>query len=130
MKIFDSNKNLLALVVKKDEIKEGVNFATSNDEEFQIGSFKLEKGTIVEKHIHLNQNRNVTKTSEALVVFEGELEVSIYDSEKKFIKKIIVKEGDTICLLSGGHGIKINKDCKFVEIKQGPYVEEEDKIRF
>ena len=43
MKIFDSNNNLLALVIKKDEIKEGVNFATSNDE-FQIGSFKLEKG--------------------------------------------------------------------------------------
>ena len=57
MKIFDSNKNLLALVVKKDEIKEGVNFATSNDEEFQIGSFKLEKDTIVEKHIHLNTHQ-------------------------------------------------------------------------
>ena len=49
---------------------------------------------------------------------------------QEYIDMVTVRAGDTIALLSGGHGIKINEDCKFVEVKQGPYVEEKDKIRF
>jgi len=130
MKIYDDKNNLLAVFIKKDDIKEVRNFETSNDEEFQIGSFNLEKNTIIESHIHLNQKRIISKTSEALVVIEGEMEVTIYDNEKKFIEKLLVQDGDTIALLNGGHGIKINSQCRFVEIKQGPYIEEEDKVRF
>jgi cupin fold WbuC family metalloprotein len=130
MKIYDDKNNLLAVFIKKDDIKEVRNFETSNDEEFQIGSFNLEKNTIIESHIHLNQKRIISKTSEALVVIEGEMEVTIYDNERKFIEKLLVQDGDTIALLNGGHGIKINSQCRFVEIKQGPYIEEEDKVRF
>ncbi len=130
MKIYDDNNNLLAIFIKKDEIKDGRSFETSNDEEFQIGAFNLEKDTLIENHIHLSQNRTISKTSEALVVINGEMEVTIYDNKKKFIEKLLVQEGDTIALLSGGHGIKINSKCKFVEIKQGPYIEDEDKVRF
>jgi hypothetical protein len=30
----------------------------------------------------------------------------------------------------GGHGFEILEDCLFIEVKQGPFVEGEDKIRF
>ena len=96
MKIYDDKNNLLAVFIKKDDIKEVRNFETSNDEEFQIGSFNLEKNTIIESHIHLNQKRIISKTSEALVVIEGEMEVTIYDNERKFIDKLLVQDGDTI----------------------------------
>lgn len=130
MKIYDEEKNLIALLIVKDEIKEGTNFETTKDHEFQIGSFSLSKNTVIENHVHLNQNRRVIKTSEVLVVLEGEMEVTIFNNNQEYIDIVTVRAGDTIALLSGGHGIKINEDCKFVEVKQGPYVEEKDKIRF
>ena len=39
-------------------------------------------------------------------------------------------ENNIILLLSGGHGFKVIKDCKFLEIKQGPYKIGRDKERF
>ena len=33
-------------------------------------------------------------------------------------------------LLTGGHGFKIMKKCKFIEVKQGPYNIKKDKIKF
>ena len=33
-------------------------------------------------------------------------------------------------MVSGGHGIKIDDDCKFIEVKQGPYSDTADKVRF
>ena len=33
-------------------------------------------------------------------------------------------------MISGGHGVKINENCKFIEVKQGPYIDEIDKVRF
>ena len=41
-----------------------------------------------------------------------------------------MSSGESIILVSGGHGIEIIEDSKFIEIKQGPYKEEADKIRF
>jgi hypothetical protein len=38
--------------------------------------------------------------------------------------------GDVILLAAGGHGFEMLEDSQIIEIKQGPYVGEEDKIRF
>jgi hypothetical protein len=40
------------------------------------------------------------------------------------------KTKDIVILLTGGHGFKIVKNCKLIEVKQGPYNESKDKIRF
>ena len=42
----------------------------------------------------------------------------------------IVKKNDILILLSGGHGFKVLKNCKMIEVKQGPYFKEEDKSKF
>ena len=44
--------------------------------------------------------------------------------------KKIAKKNDIILLLTGGHGFKIMKKCKFIEVKQGPYNTKKDKIKF
>ena len=130
MKIFDKNNNLLAILIKKSDIKDERKFLTSDEEEFQIGTFNLKKDTLIEDHIHLQRDREITNTSEALFLIDGEMEVKIYDNDRNFIEAINVNEGETIVLISGGHGIKILSDCRFVEVKQGPYIEVEDKERF
>jgi hypothetical protein len=32
--------------------------------------------------------------------------------------------------MSGGHGLKLLEESKFIEVKQGPYDEKTDKVRF
>ena len=130
MNIVDNSGNLLATVIKFDNISNGKNFITDNNSEFQLAAFALDETTIIERHYHPSQKRKIKKTTEVLVVLEGELSIQIYDKDLNFIKDILIKEKDTIALIDGGHGITCNKDTKFIEVKQGPYDEQIDKKRF
>ena len=130
MKIYDKNKLLLALIIRSDEIKEGRNFHTENEEEFQIASFNFNEDVVIDNHIHLNQKRNINSTVETLFVIEGTMKVFIYDNNLDLVDESLLSSGDTVVFLRGGHGLKVHKGCKFVEAKQGPYKEELDKKRF
>ena len=130
MKILDQEENLLAYIIRFEDIKEGKNFITSNDAEFQLASFNLSDDTVIERHYHPKQERNIKYTNEVLIVLDGELEVDIYDNEKNHIQTVNLKSLDTIALLDGGHGISFNSQTKFIEVKQGPYNEKTDKKRF
>ena len=130
MKILDQEENLLAYIIRFEDIKEGKNFITSNDAEFQLASFDLSDDTVIERHYHPKQERKIKYTNEVLIVLDGELEVDIYDNEKNHIQTVNLKSLDTIALLDGGHGISFNSQTKFIEVKQGPYNEKTDKKRF
>ena len=130
MKILDQEENLLAYIIRFEDIKEGKNFITSNDAEFQIASFDLSDDTVIERHYHPKQERKIKYTNEVLIVLDGELEVDIYDNEKNHIQTVNLKSLDTIALIDGGHGISFNSQTKFIEVKQGPYNEKTDKKRF
>lgn len=130
MQIYDNEKNLIAIIVKAKEIKESKKFLTLPTEEFQFGSFNLKSSEVIQKHIHNKQERKIYNTSEALVVISGKLEIDFYDNNMYFLEKHVLSPGDSILIISGGHGIKILEDCKFVEFKQGPYLENKDKVRF
>jgi cupin fold WbuC family metalloprotein len=130
LKIYDKKGALLAIVVRGNEIKEGRNFLTDDSEEVQIAAFNFKNKTIIEKHIHLNQKREVYTTSETLIILDGSMEVKIFDNSEEFIESVTLGQGDSISLLRGGHGIEIETSCKFIETKQGPYTEDLDKKRF
>ena len=42
----------------------------------------------------------------------------------------ILRTGDVILLASGGHGFEVLEELEMYEIKQGPYIGEDDKTRF
>jgi len=130
MKIYDTENNLLSIVIKKDDISSGKNFLTEHKNDFQLASFSLNEGEVIEKHYHPPQSRNIQNTSEVLVLIKGEMTVEIFDNNQKFIQDINLTSGDTIGFFEGGHGIKLNKECQFIEVKQGPFNENSDKIRF
>ena len=130
MKINDSKNNLLAIIIRSDDIPEGKYFETENEQSIQLASFKLKEETIIEKHIHPKQERKILNTSEVLIMLEGEMEVTIYDEELNFVQSETIYAGDTLGLFSGGHGLKLQKDSKFIDVKQGPYNPETDKKRF
>ena len=94
MKIYDTNKNLIAVFKKYKDIKNSKNFLTDNKDEFQFGTFNLEKGDEIKRHIHYEQPRNIYGTSEAIVVLDGSLKVSFFDNDKKFIDRLITNLDD------------------------------------
>ena len=42
----------------------------------------------------------------------------------------MLEAGDVVLLLDGGHSFDIIDDARMIEIKQGPYVGEADKLRY
>jgi hypothetical protein len=57
------------------------------------------------------------------------VKVAFYDDGEK-IKTTILNMGDTILLISGGHGFDMLEDSKIIEVKQGPYggMEQDKKL--
>ena len=130
MEIRDKNNKLLAMIFSPNDYKDEKYFLTEDSNEFQIAQFNLDEATEIKRHIHKDQERKINKTSEVIIVNEGSLELEIYDEELKLVTKEIVNQGQVIALFNGGHGFKTLSKSKFLEVKQGPYVEDQDKERF
>jgi hypothetical protein len=65
-----------------------------------------------------------------LIIFSGQLKVYFYNKKKLRDKSLILNKKDMILLISGGHGFKVLKKLEMLEIKQGPFIGEKDKMRF
>ena len=130
MYIKDNDGNTLCLIIKKHEMKEGKEFYTDDTEEFQFASFRLEKDEVIDRHYHYQNTREVKSTSEAIIVYDGKIQLDVYDLDKEFVQSEILVGGDVAILSSGGHALKLLEKSHFIEVKQGPYDEKTDKERF
>ena len=130
MEIRDKNNKLLAMIFTPGDFKDEKHFLTEDNNEFQIAQFNLDHGTEIKRHIHGKQERKIENTSEVIIVNEGSLELEIYDESLELVTTEIVNKGQVIALFNGGHGFKSLSNSKFLEVKQGPYIEEQDKERF
>lgn len=124
------NDTHLAIIIKKDYQKEGVEFFTPNEFSQQLAYMSHKKGKIIDAHVHNVVKREVHFTKEVLIIKKGKLRVDFYDDDQIYIKSHFLEAGDIILLSFGGHGFEVIEDCEMIEIKQGPYVGEQDKTRF
>lgn len=120
----------LAIIIKNNYSKDGVEFFTPNDFSQQLAYMKHPKGKRIDAHIHNIIKREVSYTKEVLVIRKGKLRVDFYEDDKTYIESHIVEQGDIILLAFGGHGFECLEEVEMIEIKQGPYVGEQDKVRF
>ena len=131
MKIIQKDGLKYALHFNFDNAKESKNFITDHTDPFQVGVFNLKKNENIERHVHNEIEREVKTTSEALIVLNGKIKVSFYDqSNLELVDHVIVVGGELLLMLNGGHSLEILEDSKFLEVKQGPYIEEMDKRHF
>lgn len=121
---------LYAVIVRQSHVQHGLDFFTSENASQQIGCVGHPKGFETDAHVHNIIKREVFYTSETLVIKKGKVRADIYDNNKNYIESKILNEGDVILFTDGGHGFKFLEDCQMVEIKQGPYAKQEDKVRF
>lgn len=124
------NDKLLAIIIKQKYKKEGVEFFTPDDFSQQLAFMSHKKGKKIDAHTHNIVKREVNYTKEVLIIRSGKLRVDFYEENKTYIESYILEEGDVILLAYGGHGFEILEDCEMIEIKQGPFLGEADKIRF
>lgn len=131
VKEIKKNNKVIALIIPNKLGKEGTNFVTSKDNPLQVGILNKKKGVKISPHIHKSSKRTISQTQEIIYVERGKIRANFYDGKAKKIKSLILNPGDTVLLMSGGHGFDLLKDSKALVIKQGPYHSiKEDKTYF
>lgn len=120
----------LAIIIRHQFRSQGIEFFTPNNFSQQIGYMNRPKGYLIEPHLHKPVVRSVEYTNEVLYIKSGKLRVDFYCEEMKYLSSSILNAGDVILLIRGGHGFEMIEPTEIIEIKQGPYAGDMDKLRF
>jgi hypothetical protein len=91
---------------------------------------RLPRGQQIAPHVHNPNPREVVYTQEVLIIREGRLRVDFYDAERRYLESRELEPWDVVMLIRGGHGFEVLEDLELLEVKQGPYLGDEDKSRF
>ena len=121
---------LLSIIIRKNFEKDGIEFFTPDDFSQQLAYMKRPENYIIPPHVHNVVPRNVDLTQEVLVVKKGKIRVDFYDDNKNYIESRLLCSGDVVLLAHGGHGFEMLEESEIIEVKQGPYAGEMDKVRF
>lgn len=124
------NNKLLSVIIRRSFEKDGIEFFTPDDFSQQLAYMKRPKDYVIPPHVHNPVLREVQLTQEVLVIKSGKVRVDFYDDDKNYLESTIVETGDVILLAHGGHGFEMLEESEIIEVKQGPYAGERDKIRF
>lgn len=124
------NNRLFAIIISNRYSESGINFFTPDDFSQQLAFMKHPVGKIIQPHVHNPVPREVHFTKEVLFIRKGKLRVDFYTDQQNYIESHILETGDVILLSEGGHGFEILEETEMIEVKQGPYCGEQDKVRF
>lgn len=124
------NGDVLAIVVR-DDFKGGrYNFFTPDDYSLQLGENFYAKGDAIESHVHVPQERHIAKVNEFIFLKAGKLLLHLFTSERAPVGDVELRAGDCVLLTGGGHGFDVLAGAQLLEVKQGPYLGVDDKIKF
>ena len=133
MKVIDikNGNDLLAEVFLSSEtLSQNMEFFTDPDASLQVGIAEHKLGHKIPRHRHLPAVRQINGTGEILIILSGILLVSYYGSDGEQIRSHQLKKGEILVHYSGAHGFEVIEPCRFIEVKQGPYLGFDDKEKF
>lgn len=120
----------IALIIKADFNEEGLHFFTPGSFSQQVAYMKHPAGKKVVPHVHRLIPRQVLYTQEVLFIKKGKVQIDLFTSTRDFLTSRILESGDIILLCGGGHSLVMLEETVMIEVKQGPYAGENDKITF
>jgi hypothetical protein len=120
----------LAILLRTTYQAEGIQFFTPNDFSQQLAYMKRPVGYVIAPHVHNAVQREVEFTKEVLFIKTGKVRADFYDEDQNYLESRILNQGDVILLAFGGHGFEMLEISEIIEVKQGPYAGEADKVRF
>lgn len=121
---------ILAIVISHKFNNPGIHFFTPNHYSQQLAYMNHPVGKVIQPHVHNPVTREVCSTQEVLMIKRGRLRVDFYSNYQEYLESLILEAGDVILLVSGGHGFEALDPVEMIEIKQGPYLEGQDRTRF
>ncbi|MBC7413303.1 MAG: hypothetical protein H7331_12710 [Bacteroidia bacterium] len=120
----------LAVIIRASYTNTGIEFFTTENDSQQLGYMNRPQGYEILPHRHNIVQREVRLTQEVLYIKSGKVRVDFYDNDQNYLESRIVFKGDVILLADGGHGFMMLEQSEIIEVKQGPYCGERDKVRF
>lgn len=124
------NNALLAIIVRSTYYKSGIEFFTPSDFSQQLAYMNRPAGYRIMPHVHNKVQREVFYTQEVLFIKKGKVKIVFYDDDRNYLDNNILETGDVILLACGGHGFEMLEESEIIEVKQGPYAGEMDKVKF
>ena len=121
---------LLVIIIRKNYRPDETVFITSPELKQQVGFVVYPVGGEIERHSHRPIKREIEGTSEVLVVLQGRCLIDIYDNSDSLVKTCELEQDDIMIMVGGGHGFRMLEDTVFLEVKQGPFVMEDEKRLF
>jgi hypothetical protein len=119
-----------AIILRNKFRSEGIRFFTSNNDSQQLGYMNRPIDYEILPHRHNLIPREVHLTQEVLFIKSGKVRVDFYSNNQDYLESRVLYPGDVILLSDGGHGFKMLEPSEIIEVKQGPYCGEHDKVRF
>ena len=120
----------LGAIVRSTYHNSGIGFFSEEKDGLQLGYMNRPDSHVIVPHTHNKIKREVYYTEEILFIRSGEVRVDFYDDNQQYIESHMVHSGDIVILKGGGHGFKIIERADIFEVKQGPYLGAQDKVRF
>jgi mannose-6-phosphate isomerase-like protein (cupin superfamily) len=130
IEVIERGGTLLAILVRRPVSAPGVDFVTPPTLSQQLGFMSHPAGRRIAPHVHVPVPRALEYTQEVLVVRSGKIRVDFFDEGRRYLESRVIGAGDTAVLVGGGHGFEVLEDVDIIEVKQGPYAGEIDKVRF
>ncbi|HXB01660.1 MAG TPA: hypothetical protein VNV15_02440 [Opitutaceae bacterium] len=121
--------NTLALIIRSSINIPGISFFTPGNFSQQLAYMQHPSGKKIIPHVHNIVHRDVAQTLEVLFVRKGRLRVDLYDDTHRYVESRVLRAGDVILLVSGGHGFEMLEAVEMFEVKQGPHVRDGDKTQ-
>lgn len=122
--------DIFAIILRRHFSWPGVHFFTPGEFSQQLGMLVHDKGKVVERHRHKLVRREILRTQEVLVILQGKIRIQVYNNQGELLRTVVLKEGDSILLATGGHRVEVLEKARILEVKQGPYAGFEDKEYF
>ncbi len=125
--ILDAAGKTLAIIIPGTYVAAEIEFLTETASNFQVGLMNRGPSSPAYPHAHKPVARQIHGTQEFLLVRKGSMTVTIYDESEVVCATRDIHQSDSILLLAGGHGIAFKEQTEILEVKQGPYIEGDDK---
>lgn len=121
---------LHSYIIFPESERTDLEFYSPTETSLQLGYMKKNIGEKIQPHRHQRQKRIIYDTQEILFVVKGRLIINYYDNNNYNFHSEEVYEGCIIHLICGGHGFEFIEKSELYEVKQGPYLDKIDKVRF
>ncbi len=120
----------LTYIIRADPLPDKTTFLTPPEFKQQVGFVVYPTDGEVIRHLHLPLERRLIGTSEVLLLRKGRCLMDVYSDDHELVATRELQTGDLMLMVGGGHGFRTLEDTVFLEVKQGPYLDVEEKERF